>query len=228
MRRIFLSLITFMVVISLLAGCSTSGETIVKGVGSAPADVPPQTDGTIDSIISGNPSYAILKNVNIVKDKSNGQGLTHIKKSELKVKLPSGHFVSPKHWQSEGDTLDLFVGDDLTLVYGQIIDNATYDQEFEGLVESVSSDQMVIQKILYADTTDSNAMKYTNQTVTIHLAPYTKVSLNGDNQTKTSEIRKGDAVLFILIGPPSDFIATQITDFHSIHDAGWDMVNKPQ
>jgi hypothetical protein len=227
MRKFVLSLISFMATILLLTGCSTSDETVVKGVGSAPADIPPQTDGTIQSIISDNPSYAILKNVNIVRKKGNGQGYTHILKAKLKVKLPSGHFVSPKHWQSKGDTLDLFIGDDLTLIYGQIIDNARYDQEFAGAVKSVSSDKMVIQKILYAHTSDSGAMKYTNTTVTIHIVPYTKVLFNGD-RTKISEIKNGDAVLFVLIGPPSDFIATQITDFHSVRDAGWDMINQPQ
>jgi hypothetical protein len=30
-------------------------------------------------------------------------------------------------------------------------------------------------------------------------------------------------VLFILIGPPTDYIATQITYSHSISDLGWQM-----
>ncbi|MHB1419549.1 MAG: hypothetical protein ACYCX4_08135, partial [Bacillota bacterium] len=46
-----------------------------------------------------------------------------------------------------------------------------------------------------------------------------------------SVIQKGDSVLFIIIGPPDEYIARQITDFKSISDAGWtpvDMAEKPK
>lgn len=80
------------------------------------------------------------------------------------------------------------------MMNGHIMDRAANIPDFDGIVKSVSSDEMVIQKVLYANTSDSHGMKYTNETVTIHLAPYTIVSLNGYKNVNTSEIKKGDAV----------------------------------
>ncbi len=227
--------------VGILAGCGTEGNgaspttnvtnntstlispstSVITNSSGGPADVPPQIDGTISSIQSGNPSYVLLKNVmETNKDRKTTQ------RTEEKVKLPAGKFVSADHWQSNGDTLDLFIGENFTMMTetGKMMDN-TYDQGFVGIVKSINSKEMVIQKVLYDTTShDSRAMKASNQTVTIHLAPYTRVSINGDGSSQsTSVVHTGDAVLFVLIGPPTEYIATQITDFKSTSAAGWIM-----
>jgi hypothetical protein len=95
-----------------------------------------------------------------------------------------------------------------------------------GIVKSINNKELVIQKVLYDTSASggSNTMKKTNDIVTIHLAPYTKASLDGGgSRGQLSQITEGDAVLFILIGPPTDYIATQITYSHSISDLGWHM-----
>jgi hypothetical protein len=152
-----------------------------------------------------------------------GDGRTTTR-SEEKIQLPPGRFVAPGHWQSYGDTLDLFVGEDFTLMTntGTMMDSEP-DPGFAGIVQSISPREMVVRKILY-DTTSRNtqAMKATQELVVIHLAPYTTVTVNGHGGTRSvSVIHVGDPVLFTLIGPPTDYIATQITDFTSLSAAGW-------
>ena len=178
-----------------------------SGVQSGIAVTPPQIDGTIASIQSGDPSYVTLTNVLPPSSTS-------------RIKLPAGHFVSEDHWQSVGDTLDLFLGEgfiEMTKT-GQISD-VMPDQGFAGIVKSINKDSMVIQKVLY----QTHGMKATGQTVHVNLAPYTKVSPNGSGSGPMGSVRVGDAVLFVLIGPPSEYIATQITDFRSPTAAGWNM-----
>jgi hypothetical protein len=107
--------------------------------------IPPQIDGTIQSIQTGDPSYVVLRNAHeFDANKKN------VDKSEEKITLPSGHFISPNHWQSDGDTLDLFVGDDFVLLTntGKMNDVSHY-QPFAGIVNSINSKEMVIQKVLY-------------------------------------------------------------------------------
>jgi hypothetical protein len=207
-----------------LTACSSDKDTtqsVQSTSRSAPAMIPAQIDGNIQSIQAGDPFYVVLNNVQEYDSTKNT-----IHKSEEKLKLPKGHFVALNHWQSDEDTLDLFVGDDFVLMTetGQMNDiSKSGDQNFAGIVKSINSKEMVIQKVLY-DTSTSGAMKKTNDIVTIHLTPYTKASFNGDgSKGQISQITEGDAVLFILIGPPSDYIATQITFFHTINDAGWHM-----
>jgi hypothetical protein len=215
-----------MIICTTLAGCSTASSTpqgaLVSNANIIPkngmAVVPPQIDGTIQSIQTGDPSYVVLKDV-VETVTNTGKIEDEIHKSEEKLKLPNGHFVSPNHWQSDGETLDLFIGDSFTMSIDteKMIDISS-EQQFAGIVKSINDKEMVIQKILYGTT--SGAMKYTDQSVTIHLAPYTSVSLYGSNR---SQITVGDAALFVLIGPPTDYIATQITCFSSTSDAGWQM-----
>jgi hypothetical protein len=226
-------LIIFIVCIAF-AGCSTSstapkGELVSSGVGSGLAIVPPQIDGTIQSIQAGNPSYVVLKDV-VETVANNSKIEDEIHKSEDRLMLPNGHFVSPNHWQSEGETLDFFIGDSFSLMKntGEMSNSSPNftGQPFAGIVQSINNNKLVIQKVLYdTGSNDSHAMKYTNQSVTIHLAPYTKISFYGDgsNRSKLSQIAKGDSLLFILIGHPTEYIATQITCFSSISDAGWHM-----
>lgn len=66
-------------------------------------------------------------------------------------------------------------------------------------------------------------MKYTDETVTINLAPYTVVTVNGMSTMKipVSQMNVGHPVLFMLIGPPHEYIATQITYFTSMENSGW-------
>ncbi|WP_258110096.1 hypothetical protein [Alicyclobacillus sp. SP_1] len=220
--RVKSNLVLMMLGSLLLVGCGTAQVPAPNGgTSSAPAAFDPQIDGTIASIQTGSPSYAVLKNVTEIKKSS----MNH--KAEVKVKLPAGQFVSSDHWQSNGDTLDLFIGEDMSVMTntGQIMESMP-DQGFAGIVKSINSSRMVIQKVLYDSQTthDSRAMKATNELVSIHLAPYTKVSMNGFGASQaTSVIHQGDAVLFVLIGPPNEYIATQVTDFRSPSDAGWVM-----
>lgn len=205
---------------AMLACVSLTACSKGRDVVSAPAEAPPQINGKIVSIKAGNPSYVFLNHVDVIS--KNG----HTQESKKKIKLPGGHFVSPKHWQSNGDTLDLFIGDGFILMTktGKMLDDAN-GPNFAGIVKSVYSKKMVVEKVLYDHkSSDNRAMKATNQTVTIHFTPYTTVSSEGSNQSKVSNIRPGDAVLFVLIGPPNEYIATQITDFSSTNAAGWDMV----
>jgi len=193
-----------------LTGCAQNTRSL--GVSSRPAVILPQIDGTIASIQDGNPSYVMLTNVSVnVKPPSS---------APIKIKLPAGHFVSRDHWQSDGDTLDLFLGEGFNEMTqtGQMSD-VMGDQGFAGIVKSISNNAMVIQKVLY----ETHGMKATNQTVHINLAPYTKVSPNGAGSAPISSVHVGDAILFVLIGPPSEYIATQITDFRSQSAAGWVM-----
>lgn len=203
-----------------LTGCSSHGglahpttnSTSVAG----PAAVPPQIDGTIKSIKAGDPSYVTLTNVLVDGKQADGP---------KQLQLPPGHYVSKDHWQSDGDTLDLFLGEGLIELTqtGQITD-VTPDKGFAGIVKSVKSTQIVIQKVLYdTQSSDSHAMKATDQTVSIRLAPYTRILSNGLDTAPYTSLHAGDAVLFVLIGPPSEYIATQITDFRSPSAAGWDM-----
>jgi hypothetical protein len=220
-------MLAFLIICTFFVGCSAKSahhDLVQSAPRSAPAMIPAQIDGNIQSIQAGDPSYVVLNNVQVYDSIKNT-----IHKSEEMIKMPKGQFVSPNHWQSDGDTLDLFVGDDFVLLTetGQMNDvSKSGDQNFAGIVKSINSKEMVIQKVLYDTSTsgDSHAMKKTNDLVTIQLAPYTKASLDGDSSRgQLSQITEGDAVLFILIGPPSDYIATQITFFHTINDAGWHM-----
>lgn len=91
MRKTILYLVSFMAVITLLTGCSAiGGNNSSKVSRNGPAIIPPQTDGTIKSIQSGNPSYVILNDVTIIN-----KDHVQIHKSMLKVELPNGHFISP-------------------------------------------------------------------------------------------------------------------------------------
>jgi hypothetical protein len=211
------TVLVFLMICTFFVGCSTT--TLHRDLNSI---APPQIDGIIQSIQVGNPTYVVLNNVQVI---DSNKKIIH--QSEETIKLPKGHFVSPNHWESDGDTLDLFVGDDFILMTktGKMSDISHYQNNFAGIVQSVNNKEMVIQKVFYDTTTgDSQGMKKSNELVTIHLAPYTKASLNGDgSKGQLSQITEGDVVLFILIGSPTDYIATQITYFHSINDAGWHM-----
>src|SRR5690348_4062201 len=108
-------LITF-IICTTLAGCSTTSPTpknefVSNGVnnGSGTPAAPPQIDGTIKAVETGSPSYVVLKDV--VETGGKIEKIEdEIHKSEEKLILPNGHFVSPNHWQSDGETLDLFIG----------------------------------------------------------------------------------------------------------------------
>lgn len=220
MRKVTFQVVSFLTIVALLTGCSSNKGSNPPNVSSSavngPCIMPPQTDGKIQSIQEGNHSYVTLSDVTII-DKNQ----VKTQESTLRVELPKGHFISKNHWQSSGDTLDLFIGDDSILENGHITDITTYDDHFDGLVKSVSPHQIMIQKVIYDE--ESQGMKITNETATIKLKPYTYVSLNGMTRVKNSEIKKGDALILILIGTPDDYIATQITDFHKISDI-WDVV----
>lgn len=217
----FMTMLIFSV--SILSACSkqhvTSGRNIPV----------PVISGTIVSIQPGNPSYATLKNVDVVES-ANSPEIKRL--SGNTFKLPSGHFISKNHWQSDGDTLDLFIGDqlvDFTKV-GKLSDEAPPqpDPQFDGIVQSINGNILVIQKVfmVFDQNMVFKGRKISNQIATIHVAPYTYVSLNGENKVDRSEIKVGDPVLLILIGPPNDYIATQMTDFHSLKASGWQLVNQ--
>jgi hypothetical protein len=198
--------------------------TINEGQRSGLAKIPPQISGTIASIHPGNPSYVILKDYEeITKDRK------RIQKSEEKVELPAGKMVSPVHWQSNGGTLDLFIGDGFKKMIdtGEIHDIHVYpsNEQFAGIVKSISKSKMIIQKVLYdTASNDSHAMILTNDTITIHLAPYTRVFLDGGGEEHpTSSIHQGDALSFILIGPPNEWIATEISDYKTTAKAFWNI-----
>lgn len=220
-KRVVIGMLAFALSFGVVPGIGLTTATPIVKAAAAPADFPPQIDGTIKSIQAGNPSYVILENVSEV-----GDNRKWIHKSEEKIKLPSGRFISKNHWQSNGDTLDLFIGEDFSKNpnTGQMTGIGP-DQGFAGIVKSINRKEMVVQKILYDTASgDSRAMKYTNLNVKIHLAPYTSVSINGDGSKKpTSVVHVGDPILFVLIGPPTEYIVTQITDFKSISSAGWIM-----
>lgn len=161
-----------------------------------------------------------LKDVTIVDA---NRKMTH--KSTKTLPLPPGHFVSKDHWQSDGDTLDLFIGEGFSMdpTTGEMMGGGTGDPGFAGVVESIDLHEMVVKKVLYGS--DGNqAMKMTEQRVSIRFAPYTRVFQNGmGNAQSPASIHVGDATLFVLIGPADEYIAAHITDFRSPKDAGWDM-----
>lgn len=206
-----------------LSGCTRDGPknpntNLVSSSKAGKAAAPSQIDGTIKAIqTEGEQTYVILSEVTETGGKIE-KVEDEIHKSEEKVILPHGHFSSANHWQSDGDTLDLFIGDRMIMYKetGKMIDISSGDQ-FAGIVKSINEKEMVIEKVLY---NSNGTMKYTDEQVPIHIAPYTIVSLYG---LKRSQISVGDAVVLVLIGPPTDNIATQITSFSSINDAGWHM-----
>jgi hypothetical protein len=117
------TVLILLIVCTFFVGCSTAS----LHHGSAPAIVPPQIDGNIQSIQAGDPSYVVLNNVQETDSTKHT-----IYKSEEMIKLPKGHFISPNHLQSDGETLDLFVGDDLVLMKetGQMIDITKSGDQF--------------------------------------------------------------------------------------------------
>lgn len=182
--------------------------------------MPPQIDGTVESISSGNHPTVTLKDVTIV---DTNRKMMH--KSTKTLPLPPGHFVSKDHWQSDGDTLDLFIGEGFSMdpTTGEMMGGGTGDQGFAGVVQSIDSHEMVVKKVLYGSN-GNHEMKMIDQKVSIRFAPYTRVFQNGmGNAQPPASIHVGDGVLFVLIGPPNEYIAAQITDFRSPKDAGWDM-----
>lgn len=130
--------------ISVFGNSTSVSDKVLRGVTSGPAMIPPQIDGTIESIKAGNPSYVTLRDVTEF-----GNNVSRVHKSEVTLLLPSGHFVSADHWQSDGDNLDLFIGHWFTLLKdtGRMMESDP-DPGFAGIIKSVDRKRMVVRKVL--------------------------------------------------------------------------------
>ena len=166
---------------------------------SGVAIIIPTMSGTVSSITGGtlhltDVHYSLLPNM---------------AKPSPDIPLPQGRWITPNHWQSVGDTLDIFRGESLTyFVQSKVIAPGASLKSFQGVVSAVAGDMVTFTTYTGAWAMPAHWAGPTG-TMTVRMAPYSWSRTSGH----PTSLRVGQEAIVGWFGDASHKIVWQMQLF---------------